>query len=138
MINIKEIAEMIINQKQFEQEEFMWLVHNSETLARAYLELEKKHRMLNNAIAIASWNINDYVKQFAKDIIEHSKSDSEITKLKEENEKLKKSREVLRKFVDHCCSWNEGEVVTVRFDSPWTARQAREAIKTDDEIMKGE
>ena len=38
----REIAEIIINQKEFEQEDFVWLVHNSEVLARAYLELEKK------------------------------------------------------------------------------------------------
>jgi len=82
--------------------------------------------------------INDLTGSLSKANIENDKLSEKLESTNAEKEKLKKSRGVLRKFVDHCCSWNEGEVVTGLFDSPWTAREAREALKADDEIMKGE
>lgn len=136
MINIKEIAEMIINQKQFEQEDFMWLVHNSEVLARAYLELEEKH---------------EYVHKKLLDDIEYQKK--EITK-------LKKSREVLRKACEFYASsdqWNctKEQLTTYNTidkddlgigdfqfacdvdDDRVGGKKAREALEADDEIMGG-
>lgn len=110
MSNPKDIAEKLILQNS------TVLNHELAELARAYLELEKENDRLKN------YEIAGYEKM-------HNEMKAEITK-------LKKSREELRKFVDHCCSWNEGEVVTGRFDSPWTAREAREALKADDELMK--
>lgn len=136
----KEIAEKILNCKTYN-------IPEMQNLARAYLELEKKHRMLNNAVAIASWNINDYVKQFAKDVIYNSKSDSEITK-------LKKSREGLRKALEFYGNWvnspdgiiHKSDCETIFVHEPLekdkngivvAGKTAREAINVDDELMKG-
>lgn len=82
-------------------------------------------------------------------------NESEITKLKEENEKLKKSRDVLSRaceFYGDKNNWlrdKEGwrhDMIEKDLDdetlTDWNGRfsgkKAREALKADDEIMKGE
>lgn len=117
MSSPKEIAENILKCRHQEMDR---------ELARAYLELEAKHLELENKISILKQDLESEKRNHK---IFREAADGYI-------EKLKKSREALRKFVDHCCSWNEGEVVTGLFDSPWTAREAREALKADDELMK--
>lgn len=140
MISPKEIAEKIIKGKEY----ITSIDTEPRILARAYLELEKENdRLKNYEIAGYEEMHNEMKAEITKlkeeiDILKecHKQSVGLAIKRHEEITKLKKSREELRKFVDHCCSWNEGEVVTGRFDSPWTAREAREALKADDELMK--
>jgi len=117
----REIAEKIVNNEALFASIGAKVNSDALDLARAYLELEKKIMIQKPSPSSV------HQAQYYIDI---------ICGLKDEITKLKKSREGLRKFVDHCCSWNEGEVVTGSFDSPWTAREAREALKADDELMK--
>ena len=116
MSSPKEIAEKIIKGKEY----ITSIDTEPRKLARAYLELEKKTSILKQDLDSEKRN-HKIFREAAEGYLK----------------KLKKSREVLRKFVDHCCSWNEGEVVNGSFDSPWTAMEAREALKADDEIMGG-
>lgn len=133
MSNAKEIAKMIINLNNFEKEDFLWLVHNSEMLSRAYLELE------------------------------NTASGLEVTRQALESEiiKLKKSREWLRKACEFYASsdqWNctKEQLTTYNTidkddlgigdfqfacdvdDDRVGGKKAREALEADDEIMKGE
>lgn len=74
MSSPKEIAEMIINQNEFKQEDFVWLVNNSEVLARAYLELEKK-------LSLEQQDRESEKREFK---VFKDAAENEITKLKEE------------------------------------------------------
>lgn len=131
----KEVAEMIINQKQFEQEDFMWLVHNSEVLSRAYLELEKK-------LSLEQQDRESEKREFK---VFKDAAENEITK-------LKKSREWLRKACEFYGNWvnspdgiiHKSDCETIFVHEPLekdkngivvAGKKAREALKADDEIM---
>jgi len=75
----KEIAEMIINQNKFEQEEFMWLVHNSEVLAHAYLELEKKYdKLLSTTSASLDIDIAYTISSLDEEIVQLKSEKAEL------------------------------------------------------------
>jgi len=95
------------------------------SLARSYLELEAG--LNERGLITKFWIENNIIKQ-------------EITKLKEENDKLKKSREVLRtacEFYSLMIDHKESAQWFMQMDMD-RGHTAREALKNDDEIMKGE
>lgn len=187
----KEIAEMIINQTKFEQEDFMWLVHNSEVLAHAYLELEKK---ISEAPIYDIYVLeSEIIKQKEENVclkIDYQALENSNRRLNEANErivefesikkshiatieKLKKSRDVLRRtcefygdkekwsgyshyqtemmheddheftkeihYISNCdCESNcRCEPIDSGKCNVYGGKKAREALKADDEIMKG-
>ncbi len=55
------------------------------------------------------------------------------TELLIKNDELQSEVSRLRKALDKLACWDEGKEVTSSFDSPWTARIARDALKTEGE-----
>lgn len=120
-----------------------------ESLANAYLELEKKNLSLTQAVE----NYHAQLNRWDRERIDAG-YEQIIFELKEENEKLKKSREVLRKALEFYGNWiNSPDGIMHRSDceaifvhSPLekdkngiivAGKKAREALKADNEIMEG-
>lgn len=158
MSSPKEIAEMIINQNEFKQEDFVWLVNNSEVLARAYLELEKKlsleqqdresekreFKVFKDAAENEITKLKEEI-QWRKEV--YDKLDSininlncEVIELKSEITKLKKSREWLRKAVEFygvSNNYNYDNFNAINYIWSDRGKTAREALKADDELIGG-